>query len=768
MKSFFMALLLLITSTAYSQLIGEWQGYAAEQEGHGDAFLHLTDSLIWYYNLHDLGGGQVFNTYTGQQQLSSNFFMLDVSEDQRGNVWGVGPDNTIYNYQAGTWQSFPVPDSVRNAVPPVGANFHRFASVAFDNNNTMWIAALYYVWRYDGQTWTKFDMSTTSSVDDIKVDKNDVVWGRNLSNFTDITCYKNGACTSYNSNDHGLLNGHKLSYVYIDDNNRKWWGISCDAPTWVCPDSNLFLMYNDTTWTIYTSSQVGLGVEDIEQVVGTGNTLWAVSTDPQRLIYYDGTTWTAYDPKDYSISNLFTSTNNRNTFVVDDNNTIWGYNYLKLFSFDGTTSTTYKLGVGGNAIAGGQHIKAVGGSKLLWMNGEVGYINLDNHKISLIEELASENDTSDYYMTNGNYYSHVSYKANNDIWIANSGLARRLSLITVEDTLSLFHYDGTNWTETKIDTQVAPHVTSVTDMAVHNNEVWLTTATGVSSTRIIPTQGLLKWDGTAWTGNYPAPLDGELSNIAVTSTGKLWISSDNQLIEYQSGTITTYDYTNANIPNAKITDLHYNNNTNTLWATTDSAGLLKHDGTTWTTYNTQNSGIATDLLLTLTATTTGEIWIGTRDSGLVHFDGNSTWKTINTNTPNNLMVSNTVTSLEVDSNSNVWFFNEKFLLVYQEGGLVNIKQLPDEPTEWSSKNYPNPFTHSTTIEYNLEHAAKVELQIFNLQGQVIATQTQEQDKGLQQVEWQPTSALPTGVYFYRVLVGRQPIARGQLIYKKGS
>jgi hypothetical protein len=107
-------------------------------------------------------------------------------------------------------------------------------------------------------------------------------------------------------------------------------------------------------------------------------------------------------------------------------------------------------------------------------------------------------------------------------------------------------------------------------------------------------------------------------------------------------------------------------------------------------------------------------------------------------------------------------------LVYQEGGLVNIKQLPDEPTEWSSKNYPNPFTHSTTIEYNLEHAAKVELQIFNLQGQVIATQTQEQDKGLQQVEWQPTSALPTGVYFYRVLVGRQPIARGQLIYKKGS
>jgi uncharacterized delta-60 repeat protein len=67
-----------------------------------------------------------------------------------------------------------------------------------------------------------------------------------------------------------------------------------------------------------------------------------------------------------------------------------------------------------------------------------------------------------------------------------------------------------------------------------------------------------------------------------------------------------------------------------------------------------------------------------------------------------------------------------------------------------SQNYPNPFNSSTTIRYGLRHSSKVELHIYSLLGQRIATLVDEEKQaGHYQVLWD-ASQYASGIYFYRM------------------
>jgi hypothetical protein len=80
-------------------------------------------------------------------------------------------------------------------------------------------------------------------------------------------------------------------------------------------------------------------------------------------------------------------------------------------------------------------------------------------------------------------------------------------------------------------------------------------------------------------------------------------------------------------------------------------------------------------------------------------------------------------------------------------------------------SYPNPFVGFTTLEYELEHSANVNLSIYNCLGQRVAVLADgEQAAGRQQVCWDAGSA-PSGIYFYRLsTVNRQP-STGKLVIK---
>lgn len=67
-----------------------------------------------------------------------------------------------------------------------------------------------------------------------------------------------------------------------------------------------------------------------------------------------------------------------------------------------------------------------------------------------------------------------------------------------------------------------------------------------------------------------------------------------------------------------------------------------------------------------------------------------------------------------------------------------------------SQNYPNPFNPTTTIEFALPNSSRVDIEIFNILGQKVATLfSGNKAVGYHQVEWN-ASNFGSGVYFYKI------------------
>ena len=72
-------------------------------------------------------------------------------------------------------------------------------------------------------------------------------------------------------------------------------------------------------------------------------------------------------------------------------------------------------------------------------------------------------------------------------------------------------------------------------------------------------------------------------------------------------------------------------------------------------------------------------------------------------------------------------------------------------------NYPNPFNPSTTIEFSIPINSKVEILVFNVQGQKVKTLLRELlPKGKHQVIWNGNDItgkpVSSGIYFYKLSV----------------
>jgi hypothetical protein len=80
--------------------------------------------------------------------------------------------------------------------------------------------------------------------------------------------------------------------------------------------------------------------------------------------------------------------------------------------------------------------------------------------------------------------------------------------------------------------------------------------------------------------------------------------------------------------------------------------------------------------------------------------------------------------------------------------MVNHKPSKD----FMIQNFPNPFSTSTAIPYNLPVACNVKLSVYDVYGREVAVLVnQDQDAGSYQPVWDPSTntnySLPTGVYF---------------------
>jgi CubicO group peptidase (beta-lactamase class C family) len=110
---------------------------------------------------------------------------------------------------------------------------------------------------------------------------------------------------------------------------------------------------------------------------------------------------------------------------------------------------------------------------------------------------------------------------------------------------------------------------------------------------------------------------------------------------------------------------------------------------------------------------------------------------------------------------------EIFLELLSYGIITNIeKDITNFPKAiFLSQNYPNPFNPVTMIKYQLPMVSEVDLSIYNILGQKVATLVNERQKaGMYQFEWE-ASGFASGVYYYRI-EARNFVETRKMIYLK--
>jgi len=80
-------------------------------------------------------------------------------------------------------------------------------------------------------------------------------------------------------------------------------------------------------------------------------------------------------------------------------------------------------------------------------------------------------------------------------------------------------------------------------------------------------------------------------------------------------------------------------------------------------------------------------------------------------------------------------------------------------------NYPNPFNPETVINFNLQSAAKINLSVFNIKGELVSTLINgNQTAGHHTVKFDG-SQLNSGVYFYRLSAGHENVTGKMMLVK---
>ncbi|GAB4322459.1 MAG: hypothetical protein Kow0074_14010 [Candidatus Zixiibacteriota bacterium] len=118
-----------------------------------------------------------------------------------------------------------------------------------------------------------------------------------------------------------------------------------------------------------------------------------------------------------------------------------------------------------------------------------------------------------------------------------------------------------------------------------------------------------------------------------------------------------------------------------------------------------------------------------------------------------------------------WVNIGREMTVYEEyATAVQIETEPWSPRYELAQNFPNPFNPTTLIHYSLHRTADVNIAVYNILGQHVATlENGTQEPGVYETRWNGTDhagrAVPSGVYFYRLKANGQVDTRKMLLLK---
>jgi hypothetical protein len=108
-----------------------------------------------------------------------------------------------------------------------------------------------------------------------------------------------------------------------------------------------------------------------------------------------------------------------------------------------------------------------------------------------------------------------------------------------------------------------------------------------------------------------------------------------------------------------------------------------------------------------------------------------------------------------------WYIDDIFF----EGMPTSVHHSNPDEYQLAAQNYPNPFNPGTTITFTLPKDSKVKLMVYNSLGEQVAILVDEyKAAGSCSIDFNG-SALPSGVYFYRLATDTQVVTNKMLLIK---
>ncbi len=142
------------------------------------------------------------------------------------------------------------------------------------------------------------------------------------------------------------------------------------------------------------------------------------------------------------------------------------------------------------------------------------------------------------------------------------------------------------------------------------------------------------------------------------------------------------------------------------------------------------------------------------DGGVILYKNNDsfTWYAVESGTFKNLhdMAVTETGACTIIGESGTILFNANYMDV-----KIDTNITPVEYNNVLYPNYPNPFTNSTMIQYELQNESLVRFEIYNILGQRVKTLVNEvQSAGLYNIDWTAQDdngeKVSSGLYFYRL------------------
>ncbi len=612
-------------------------------------------------------------------------YIKNVFKDSNGDLWfGDITGNGIMKFDGDVWKNY----TSFNGLPDI------VTAIAEDLSGNMWFGSIDGAYRFDGiSAVTKY--STTdglpeNEIQDILVDGNGDIW---FATSSGLTKYDGGSWVTYTTTD-GLVS-NLLITLFEDNMNRIWIGtyegVSKFEGTFVnytttdgLPDDVVYSItqrqdstlwfgtangaasFDENTFTVYTIAD-GLSSNSISDIMedSKGN-MWFTSYMPDGgLTKYDGVTWPTY----FTVHGLLS--NYTACVEEDDEGNIWV----------GTGSGISKL-----QPESWRYISVLDGLASMVVLDIIGD-NLGNKWFATYEGLSKMTDTIINFTTANGLPDNRCYALNQDadgnIWLGTLSGAVKI----MDDTMYIYNTDSGLINNNVYDIETAA------------DEVWFTTMGGVS-----------KWSGGQWTGYTTA--EGLGSNLNFCSlldqSGDLWVGSlDNGVSRFDGSLWTQYNSGNGFLNNS-VWDIYEDRDGN-IWFGT-GGGVAIYDGSAWESL-TKADGLPTDTIRAITQDDYGNMWLGTDSSQIVIYNDTSltiytaahkipdinTWvieeindtmyaggdlgivsysyKTAWTNYVKGSMPSDTIQTLLVDTDDNLWLGTwGKGLSLYNGTNWYNIDQ----------------------------------------------------------------------------------------------